>query len=496
MDVGGQNSSAQSEATGIVGSLGTNEGTEDQNNMKKNSMRSDAAVKPMEGFEEQSEQPIQKSENQSKTPEWGEVDDIFKTITKELETSDIDNNKSNNNGDLIAKQEPSVINKKGDEFLHGMDAEDQDLKGMTTLQNGTSGITTVQHKKRLEKKNEHIQKSENQPKTPEWGELDDILNDIFNENIDNLTTIQPGTSTGGIGQTNKKTDEEDPPITTVGLIDEENFGKKITKNGRDDVDKTLVSAKAITKPTRTIYDPIAIDIEQSKSNDRKSEAEVKKGDIDKTKNKTKNSQGSNQKLLDDGCHVSDDEVPNAEAGETAVVEKQQKEIMRKEILTEKEESIMPESTEELESSNDKENIEEQGQKEKVAKKLEEKQDTIEVKDDAKNFNSKERADQSKQTNDGMDVIKELGSDGDQAEENEKRETSKEKNKEEDINEVGKSQKDEGNDGWFQFFTTRKKRQKSKAKEKKDESEDGRQGKEESKRRIDYARKYRGVGKQQ
>ena len=40
---------------------------------------------------------------------------------------------------------------------------------------------------------------------------------------------------------------------------------------------------------------------------------------------------------------------------------------------------MPESTEELESSNDKENIEEQGQKKKVAKKLEEKQDTIEIK---------------------------------------------------------------------------------------------------------------------
>ena len=66
----------------------------------------------------------------------------------------------------------------------------------------------------------------------------------------------------------------------------------------------------------------------------------------------------------------------------------------------------------------------------------------------------------------------------------KKETSKEKNKEEDINEVGKSQKDEDNDGCFQFLTTRKKRQKSKAKEKKDESDDGRQRKEESKRRSE------------
>ena len=456
MDVEDQNSSAQSKATGIDRRRGTDEDTEDQNSMKKNSMRSDAAVKPMEGFEEQSDQPIQKSENQSKTPEWGEVDDIFKTITKELETSDVDNNKSNNNGDLIAKQESSVINdrrenvcknimdaqtddiltnsppspategndgsnKEGNEFLHGVDAEDQDLKGMTTLQNVRSGITTVEHKKRLEKKSEHIQKSENQPKTPEWGE---ILNGIFNENIDNLTIIQPSAATGGTGQSNKKTDEEDPPSNTAGLIDEENFGKKITKNGRDDVYKTSESSTAVASRSRSIFDPFP------------------------------------QKLFDDGCHSSDDKVPNAEAVETAVVE-----------------SIMPESTQQLESSNDKENIQEQGQKEKVTKKLEEKQDTIEVKDDAKNVNPKEIAGQSKQANDSMDVIKELGSDGGQAEENDKKETSKEKNKEENINKVGKSQKDEGNDGCFPFLTKRKKRRKSKAKEKRDESDDRKERKE-------------------
>ena len=116
IDVNGQNYSAEDKATGFDECLRTDEDAKDQNQnsmMTLQNKRSDTMAKHADKLEEQSEQPIQKSENQPKTPEWGNVEDIFKSVTKELETPEIDNNESKlmsqeENDDLIERQEREV----------------------------------------------------------------------------------------------------------------------------------------------------------------------------------------------------------------------------------------------------------------------------------------------------------------------------------------------------------------------------------------------------
>ena len=449
MDVDDQNYSAENKATGFDESLRTDEDAEDQNQnsmMTLQNKGSDTTVKHADESEEQSEQPIQKSENQPKTPEWGDVDDIFKSITKELETTEIDNESKlmsqEENDYLIKRQEredpvtkghgeticktmieanaddnlttlqasiaakgTDSSNGKADELPHDMDSVDQHQKSMRALQNETS-CTTVQCTDRLEVQIElPVQKSENQPKTPDWGEVDEIFNGISQERMDYLTTVQPSTAAEGTDHSNSKTDEEDQVSTAVDIktqVDDESNKNKITMNSRHDVDKTLVSDKAVERRSRTIFDPLPNDEQQSKSNDRKSEAEVKTDEIHKTKNQKKDSQDNKQKPLEkrpsevvkknefendiavesissdgdnnrgiinesqekDGDGASDVKVHNGEA------EGKQQNWRIGNPSAKKESSILQhsESTEDLESIIDQKKIEQQ---EKEVKKLEE-----------------------------------------------------------------------------------------------------------------------------
>ena len=441
IDVDDQNYSAENKATGFDESLRTDDDAEDQNQnsmMTLQNKRSDTMVKHADELEEQSEQPIQKSENQPKMPEWGDVDDIFKTITKELETPEIDDNKSKlmsqeDNDDLIKRQEredPMTKGYKERVFKNMMDHQSND--NPTPLQPSTAAEATVQPTVKFEEQSEQlIQKSENQPKTLEWGEVDGILNSISQEREDpattghgenecktmmdaqaddNLTTSQPCTSARGTDHSDGKTDVKDLVSHAVDKqiqVDDESNKNKIAMNGEQDVDKTLVSDKAVERHSRSIFDPLPSDEQQSESNDRKSEAEVKTDKIHKAKSQRKDSQDNKQKPSEvvkknelgrdiavesissnsgnnrgiinesqekDDYDASDVKVHSAEAAEIPAAEKQQ--IGRIENLSGKKESIIPESTKELESSNVQEKIGQQEKEEKEVKKLEEEQKVV------------------------------------------------------------------------------------------------------------------------
>ena len=442
MDIDGQNYSAEDKATDFDENLtGGDKEDQDQNSMMTlQNKRSDTTVKYADELEEESEQPIQKSENQPKTPEWGDVDDIFKSITKELETPNIDNNEGKlmsqeENDDLIKRREREDPMTKGHEervFKNMMDDQTED--NPTTLQPSTAAEATVQPTVKLEKQSEQlIQKSENQPKTLEWGEVDGILNSISQKREDpvtkghgeneyktmmdaqaddNLTTSQPCTSARGTDNLDRKTDEKDLVSSVVDIkiqVDDDSNKNQITMNGGHDVDKTLVSDKAVERRSRSIFDRLPNDEQQSVSNDRKSEAEVKRDEIHKTKNQRKDSQdnkqipseivkknefgrdiavesissdgGNNREITNesqkkDDYDSSDVKVHSAEAAEIPAAEKQQ--IGRIENLSGKKESIIPESTKELESSNDQEKIGQQEKEEKEVKKLEEEQKVIDA----------------------------------------------------------------------------------------------------------------------